>query len=78
MLLHEFARDPKTLNSLALAYMGDAVYELYVRRHLLNEGEVKPNLLQKQSIRYVSAKAQSTIIHALLDENLLQMKKLPL
>lgn len=71
MLISEFARDPKSLNSLALAYMGDAVYEVYVRRHLLKKGEVKPNLLQKKSIEYVSAKAQNFIIHEFMDEQYL-------
>ena len=30
--------DAKQLNSLALAYMGDAVYEQYIRYHLLQKG----------------------------------------
>lgn len=71
MVINEFVKDPKTLNSLALAYIGDAVYEVYVRRHLLKKGEVKPNLLQKKATNYVSAKAQNAIIHAFLEENLL-------
>ena len=41
--------DAKQLNSLALAYMGDAVYETYVRYHLLQKGTVKPNLLHKEA-----------------------------
>ena len=45
MLINKFVTDPKTLNSLALAYMGDAVYEVYVRRHLYQKGHVKPNLI---------------------------------
>lgn len=71
MLINKFATDAKTLNSLALAYMGDAVYELYVRRHLLEKGHVKPHLLQKSSIEFVSAKAQNYIIHSFLDEGFL-------
>lgn len=71
MLIDKFVTDPKTLNSLALAYMGDAVYEVYVRRHLISKGYVKPNLLQKSSIEYVSAKAQNYIIHCFLEEDFL-------
>ncbi|RXJ86837.1 ribonuclease III, partial [Malaciobacter molluscorum] len=37
--------DAKQLNSLALAYMGDAVYEQYIRYHLLQKGKVRPNQL---------------------------------
>lgn len=71
MILLKSATNPKELNSLALAYMGDAIYEVYVRRHLLQKGQVKPNKLQKESVQYVSAKAQSFCIRTLLDEKLL-------
>ncbi len=62
---------PIELNSLALAYMGDAVYEKYIRHHLLLKGAVKPHLLHRESTRFVSAKAQNIIIHRFLEENLL-------
>ncbi|WP_254844026.1 Mini-ribonuclease 3 [Virgibacillus dokdonensis] len=55
-------QDVKQLKSLALAYMGDAVYELYVREHLLQQGQVKPQQLHQQAIRYVSGKAQATVV----------------
>lgn len=71
MVINEFVRDPKELNSLALAYMGDAVYELYVRRHLIKSGHIRPHALQKNAVRYVSAKAQSVIIHSLIERSLL-------
>lgn len=61
--------DEKQLNSLALAYMGDAVYESYVRHHLLLNGQVRPNQLHREATKYVSAKAQSKIIHYLIDNN---------
>jgi len=63
--------DVKQMKSLALAYMGDAVYEVYVREHLLKTGQVKPNQLHQQAIKYVSAKAQAKIILSWLDEGLL-------
>ncbi len=53
------------LNSLALAYMGDAIYEAKVRHHLLLKGSVRPNLLHKEATSFVSAKAQSYVIHEL-------------
>lgn len=71
MLQYEKKIDAKQLNSLALAYIGDAVYEKYVRHELLQKGNVKPHLLHKAATQYVSAKAQSKIIHALLSDETL-------
>lgn len=69
MLEYDTKIDEKQLNSLALAYMGDAVYEIYVRRHLLQNGKVRPNNLHREATHYVSAKAQSQVIHQFLDTN---------
>lgn len=52
----------KQMKSLALAYMGDAVYEVYVREHLLKTGKVKPNQLHKEAVTFVSGKAQALVI----------------
>ena len=54
--------DVKQLNALALAYMGDAVYEQAVREHLLRSGRVKPNILHREATRYVSAKSQAAVV----------------
>lgn len=54
--------DVKQMKSLALAYMGDAVYEVYVREHLLNKGEVKPNELHQHAVTYVAGKAQAQVL----------------
>jgi ribonuclease III family protein len=67
MLDYETTLDAKQLNSLALAYMGDAVFEVYVRRHLLQSGRVKPHHLHREGTRYVSAKAQCQILFQLMD-----------
>ncbi|MCY8232372.1 Mini-ribonuclease 3 [Priestia endophytica] len=61
----------KQLNSLALAYMGDAVFDQYIRHHLLLKGSVRPNMLHRQAKEYVSARAQAKIVHQLLDERFL-------
>lgn len=60
--------NPKQLNSLALAYIGDAVYELHVRNHLIHSGRVKPQQLHNEAVKYVSGVSQATIIHNLLEE----------
>ena len=63
--------DAKTLNGLSLAYIGDAVYEIYVRKHMINLGYTKVNALHKHVIKYTSGGAQAQIIHKLINENLL-------
>ena len=59
------------INSLSLAYLGDAVYELYVRKHLLTLGNLKVNDLQKEAVKYVSAKAQSNFLDKMIADNFL-------
>ncbi|WP_026907455.1 Mini-ribonuclease 3 [Paucisalibacillus globulus] len=63
--------DIKQMKSLALAYMGDAVYEVYVREHLLEKGTVKPNQLHQEAITFVSAKAQNAVLRDWLDQGIL-------
>ncbi|PLT35354.1 Mini-ribonuclease 3 [Bacillus sp. V5-8f] len=76
MLHYDNKVDEKLLNSLALAYMGDAVYESYIRHHLIQKGAVKPHLLHKEATRFVSAKAQSKAVHFLLDAGILTEEEL--
>lgn len=61
---------------LILAYLGDAVYELIVRNHLINKGIKNVNDLQKESLNYVSAKSQRIILERLIDENFLTEEEL--
>ena len=68
--------DVKQLNALALAYMGDAVLELRVREHLLLSGRTKPNTLHQEATKYVSAKAQSMIVHRMMEEQFLTEEEL--
>lgn len=60
---------------LILAYLGDAVFELYVREYLINNQIKKVNELQKESLKYVSAKSQREILEKLLQENILTEKE---
>jgi len=53
---------PELLNPLVLAYIGDAVYELYVRIYISKEGAIKTNALHKASISFVCAKAQANTL----------------
>ena len=56
-----------SFSPLSLAYVGDAVYEVYVRSYVMQNGNMQVNKLHRASTRYVSAKAQSTIIHSIMD-----------
>lgn len=53
---------PKQMNALALAYMGDVVYELAVRERLLEQGLTRPNDLHRGAVRYVNARAQASVV----------------
>ena len=63
--------NPDTLNGQTLAYLGDAVYEVIIRRHLVKGGIVKPQVLQREATHYVSAKAQAYLIECMNSENIL-------
>lgn len=74
--LREQKIDPNTLNGQTLAYLGDAVYEIYIRRHLIKGGIVKPQILQREATHYVSAKAQAALITKLQEDQLLSEEEL--
>ena len=63
------AQHPRLLNGLALAYMGDAVYELAIREHLLTKGQTKPNRLHRLATDYVSAKGQAYLSEQFLEQD---------
>lgn len=55
---HEPARPAVELSPIVLAYIGDAVYEMFVRQRVVARMKSRPNQLHKASTSYVSAKAQ--------------------
>ncbi|MDD2202810.1 MAG: ribonuclease III domain-containing protein [Bacilli bacterium] len=59
------------INTLVLAYLGDSIYELYIRRFLIEKNINKVNDLQKEAVKYVSAKSQSAFLNKLTSNNLL-------
>ena len=63
--------NPDLMNGLALAFIGDAVMDLFVRHRLIKEGAVKPNDLHRKATFYVSAKAQAASLFHLLDSKVL-------
>ncbi len=67
-MLGALTRKPEELPPLTLAYVGDAVQELFVRYYLVANGEVRPQKLQRLSVQYVSASAQANAVQQLMDE----------
>ena len=67
-------QDAGIYSPLALAYLGDAVYELIIRTLVMNRGNMQVNKLNKRSSGLVKAKTQADIIR-LLEEELTQEER---
>ena len=68
--LIERAKSPEEINMLSpltWAYVGDCIYELYIRTDLVNKTKLKPHKLHIESIKYVKAKAQADILKELME-----------
>lgn len=63
--------DVNLINIMALAYLGDAIYEVYIREYLIKVGIAKVEELQKEAVKYVSAKSQAKILDNLIENNIL-------
>ncbi|MBQ3414314.1 MAG: Mini-ribonuclease 3 [Clostridia bacterium] len=53
---------------LTWAYIGDCVYELYVRTKLVNETKLKPHALHIEAIKHVKAKAQAETLQKIYED----------
>ena len=68
--------DVRLINVIALAYLGDAIYEVYIRESSIRLGIVRVEELQKKAVFYVSAEGQASILKRLLDENKLTSEEI--
>ena len=66
--------DVNTLSPLTWAYVGDGVFELFVRTHLTNTTKLKPHMLHMEAIKYVKADAQVKLLHK-IEEKLTDEEK---
>lgn len=64
------------VSSLALAYLGDSIYESYIREYLIKKGISHVNDLQVESLNYISAKSQARILKDLMDKNIFTEEEL--
>ncbi len=62
------------MSPLTWAYVGDCVYELFIRTHFINTTNLKPHNLHIEAIKYVKAQAQAEILEQ-LKENLTDEEK---
>lgn len=61
-------QEVKLMAPLTWAYVGDCVYELYVRTKLVNETNLKPHALHIEAIKHVKAKAQADTLQKIYDD----------
>lgn len=59
-------KQPKQLNPIVLAYIGDAIFEVAIRQYLISQPNHRPNHLHREATGYVSAKAQARALSLLM------------
>jgi ribonuclease-3 family protein len=59
--------DIKMLNPLVWAYVGDSVYEMFVRSYIISDTKPSAAELHKKSIKYVKASSQSKHLELIMD-----------
>ncbi len=59
----------KEINVLVLAYLGDAVYERFIRKYLIGKKILHVNDLQKEAISYVCAEGQAKYLDQMLKKD---------
>lgn len=63
-------------NILVYAYIGDAIYEVYVREYFIGQAPLKVNDLQKKVVPFVSAKGQESFLKEMLEKNFLSEEEI--
>lgn len=67
MELHKNMQEVNFLSPLTWAYIGDAIYEIYIRSYLVDNTNLKPHELHIEAIKYVKAQAQAEQLKKLMD-----------
>ena len=70
----EFSLNPNEYSPLVLAYIGDAVYELFIRSKLIAAANVQPSQLHKEATYFVCAESQFNAFRVI--ENMLTEEEL--
>ena len=56
------------MSPLTWAYVGDCVYELFIRTELINKTNLKPHKLHIESIKYVKAQSQAKLLKEIYED----------
>ena len=68
----------RNMNTTALAFMGDAVYEVYIRKLVMSDGQTRADRLHAMAVPYVRAKGQATAVKKMMNEGFLTEEELAL
>lgn len=60
-------KDIRMYNPVALAYIGDCVYELVIRTLIMDRGSQQVNAMNKRKVSFVKAETQAAMIQAIHD-----------
>lgn len=66
--LNRTEEEVNLLSPLTWAYVGDCVYELYIRTNLVNRTNLKPHKLHIETIKHVKAKSQAELLKRIQDK----------
>ncbi len=56
------------MNTTVLAFLGDSVYEIYIRKHVIEKGQINADILHREAVRFVRADAQAYALKEMMDE----------
>ncbi len=59
--------DVKRMKPLALAYIGDTVFDLYIRSRIVLTKEEAPKLMHTEAVQYVKAASQAQMMKQIMD-----------
>ena len=68
----------KNINTTALAYIGDAVYEIYIRKHCIEGGQHNVDVLHKKAVKFVRADGQALAVKTMMREEFLSEEEISL
>ncbi|HPO05075.1 MAG TPA: ribonuclease III domain-containing protein [Bacillota bacterium] len=61
------AFQPQHMNTTTLAFLGDAIYETYVRLYIIGRMQAGADRLHRAAVKYVRAESQAEAVKQLLD-----------
>ena len=65
MLFTDKKINPKEYSPLPLAYIGDSVYDLFIRTKVIEKGNRHVTDMHKESVKFVKAHSQAESVHAI-------------